>query len=195
MQALLRLAAIQRQDAVWERGPELTMILLHSPDKSSHMTWNAIQSAQWEPVDEALLLRLADVWDGPVHHDQPFPWSHVPDPYLEIDAWLGELLEVMPYDYVVLVSDHGMTRRMQGAGLVGVHDPDHPEAHDGILAIYGPGIASGLRLGRVSVLDFAPTVAHLLGLPVADGLPGDVLTQAFTAEYRQFFPVETIDRW
>ena len=36
---------------------------------------------------------------------------------------------------------------------------------------------------------------HLLGLPVADNLPGRVLTQAFTTEYRQLFPIETIDRW
>jgi hypothetical protein len=52
--------------------------------------------------------------------------------------------------------------------------------HDqaGVLIIAGPGIASGAELGRCSTLDLAPTMLHLLGLPVPHYMPGRILDEA-----------------
>ncbi|MCS7238241.1 MAG: ectonucleotide pyrophosphatase/phosphodiesterase [Thermoguttaceae bacterium] len=50
--------------------------------------------------------------------------------------------------------------------------PDHPDMW-ALCIIWGPGIPAGTRLGRVQLVDLAPTVAHLLGveLPGTDGRP------------------------
>jgi predicted AlkP superfamily phosphohydrolase/phosphomutase len=45
---------------------------------------------------------------------------------------------------------------------------------DGILAVWGPGIAQGRDLGTVDIADVAPTILDLLGLPVADDFDGKV---------------------
>ena len=51
------------------------------------------------------------------------------------------------------------------------------------------------HLGDASVLDVAPTVAHLLGLPVARDLPGEVLSQAFRPGGVLSFPVREVESW
>ena len=48
----------------------------------------------------------------------------------------------------------------------------------GFLAIYGPGVREGFRLDAC-VYDIAPTVLHVLGLPVVEDMDGEVLTKAF----------------
>lgn len=54
--------------------------------------------------------------------------------------------------------------------------PDQPDLY-GTLVISGAGIASGVNLGKVSSLDVAPTMAHLLGVELPDP-DGRVLRQA-----------------
>lgn len=193
MEALLRIATLHAQEPAWTRVPDLTMILLHSPDKSEHVTWSSIQRVQWGPLNVGRLLDDAERYDGPVFNPPPYGWSAVPAQYQEVDAWLGELLDVLEYDYVILVSDHGMTRRTV-PGLSGAHDPDHPEAHLGILSITGPGILANRHLGVATVLDVAPTVAYLLGLPVAQDLPGRVLTESFD-EPLVYLPPFEVPSW
>jgi predicted AlkP superfamily phosphohydrolase/phosphomutase len=195
MEALLRIADRQAREPAWARVPDLTMVLLHGIDRSEHIMWGGIQSEQFGPIDEDRLLEQAASYTGPAFHGPPFGWSYVPAQYQEADAWLAELFEVITYDYVILVSDHGMTRRMSGAGLSGIHDPEHPESHYGILSITGPGIVENQHLGVATVLDVAPTVAHLLGLPVAQDLPGRVLTQSFSEDFLLYLPPLEVPSW
>ncbi|HEX2235585.1 MAG TPA: hypothetical protein VHK89_04870, partial [Actinomycetota bacterium] len=54
----------------------------------------------------------------------------------------------------------------------GVH---HPE---GIVVVSGPGVRAGARVSG-SVMDVAPTLLHMAGLGVPEGLDGDVLAGAF----------------
>jgi arylsulfatase A-like enzyme len=125
----------------------------------------------------------------------PISWSEVPEQYQEIDAWFGELLEEQSYDYIVLVSDHGMTTRFTGTGLPGAHDPPHSEAHRGIFSITGPGVRAGVRIDMVSVLDVAPTVAYVLGMPVGRDLPGRLLEEVFEAERLELIAPTFVDSW
>lgn len=178
MQALLRIEARRAGERPRARVPDLTMILLHAIDRSEHMMWGTIQSEQWAPIDVESLLDQADLYPGPSFNPPPIGWSRVPAQYQEADEWLAELLAVTSYDYVVFVSDHGMTRGEPGA-LPGAHGFDSPESHLGILSITGPGIVANQHLGEASVLDVAPTVAYLLGLPIGRDLPGRVLSESF----------------
>ena len=96
------------------------------------------------------------------------------------DMMLETLLRLAGDDTAVLViSDHGYWNdhrrpdpRPGKAGPVDWHRPY------GILAAGGPGIRAGARVHGASILDIAPTVLALLGLPAADDMPGRVLAEA-----------------
>jgi predicted AlkP superfamily phosphohydrolase/phosphomutase len=200
MQAVLALARRQTEldleREYWEQPPELTMILIHGPDKISHLTWNFFQRVMYGPFDPTRLLADADASEGIPLQGPPFGWGNVADTYIEADRWLGELLAARHYDYVVFLSDHGMTRNPR-QGFNGHHHIDALEAHRGIFAIYGPGIEPGAWLGEVSVLDVAPTLAYLMDIPVAEDLPGRVRSEAFSFEWQLWRPpsANTVPSW
>jgi arylsulfatase A-like enzyme len=76
---------------------------------------------------------------------------------------------------VIIVSDHGFERTPKGY--------DHKEsAPDGIFIASGPGFRTGVELPGVSVYDIAPTILHLMGLPVARDLEGKVLEDALSLD-------------
>ena len=62
----------------------------------------------------------------------------------------------------------------------------------GILIMSGPGIKHDYNLKECSVLDVTPTILHLLGLPVGEDMDGRVLKDAFTLQYQEQFPIQTI---
>lgn len=96
------------------------------------------------------------------------------------DMMLQTLLDLAGDDTaVVLISDHGYYNnhlrpdpREGKSGPVDWHRPF------GVLAASGPGIRSDARLYGASLLDVAPTVLHLLGLPAGYDMPGRVLSEA-----------------
>jgi hypothetical protein len=175
-------------------GPSLTMITIHSVDKSEHVTWAQVQDETGGPIDRARIDQLAAAWTGPVFGPSPLAVGNVVSQYIEADRWLGELLEKLYFRHVLLVSDHGMARNT-GAGLSGLHGPEFPEAHVGILVIAGEGVVSGSTLHDVDVLDVAPTVAWLLGIPVAEDLPGRTLTDAFDPAFLDAHPIDWTPSW
>ena len=70
------------------------------------------------------------------------------------------------------------------AGQTGDH------ARDGILYAYGPGVRRGVRLPRLSIMDLAPTVLWLRGLPVPADMDGRVLTELFEPDFVAGHPVQ-----
>lgn len=193
MTGLLELVLRLRGVTETEPRAELTMIILHGPDKVEHLMWGGMQEAAGAPIETDVLLAAAESWDGPIEEPAPFGWGHLAGPYLEADAWLSQLLSARSYDYIVFVSDHGMARR--DTGFPGDHSELSPDAHDGIFSVTGPGVVPGAWLGQITVLDVAPTLAYLLGMPVAADLPGRVLTEAFTAEHLSLLPILTTPSW
>jgi len=49
----------------------------------------------------------------------------------------------------------------------------------GLFMAYGPDIKPGPEIGNVSILDIAPTILHLMNIPVPDDMDGRVLTEIF----------------
>ncbi|QDU55822.1 alkaline phosphatase family protein [Aeoliella mucimassa] len=100
------------------------------------------------------------------------------------DMMLEALLTLAGDDTaVVLLSDHGYYNnhlrpdpREGKAGPVDWHRPF------GVVAAKGPGIAPGTRAYGASLLDIAPTVLHLLGLPAGEDMPGRVLAEMLSLE-------------
>ncbi len=64
---------------------------------------------------------------------------------------------------------------------------------DGIFLAHGPGvIRAGDSVQGARIIDLAPTILHLLGVPVPDDMDGRVLEEIFEDAHRQDFPVETV---
>lgn len=95
-----------------------------------------------------------------------------------VDAWLGRIVAGLgPADRLVIVSDHGFTwgdRRPRvpsgahTATAVMWHDPE------GSFLVYGRGIRPTPQRQRSHVLDVAPTLLALAGLPPSADMPGAV---------------------
>lgn len=185
MMAMLRLPPAARTD--------LTFVLLHGTDKAEHLHWNDVQPTPGAPIDGKAIADLAAFYTGPVSGPAPWSFGTVTSSYQEADAWLKRLLKRVHYDYIVLVSDHGMGRSPD-PGLAGQHDGRVPEAHVGIFAVWGPGVQPHVG-GLASVLDVAPTLAHLLGMPVGSDLPGHVVEQVFRRAWRHEHPIARVPSW
>jgi hypothetical protein len=160
--------------------------------------WGTVQPSSTDPVNQSTILAQAAAWAGPItggccSFAAGFWWGDVASQYLEADQQVARVLAAAHYDYVLFASDHSMTRNPGTTGPAGIHGI--PPSFDGIFAISGPGIVPGQDLGRVSLLDVTPTLAYLLGLPVADDLPGDVVTAAFTPDHLTANPVRRVPSW
>ena len=87
----------------------------------------------------------------------------VAERYRATDARLGEFLDAMGDSVnIVIVSDHGYDFAQN----------HHTNAPAGVLFGIGPDFAKGRRLDTLNVYDVAPLCLSLLGLPLADDMPG-----------------------
>ena len=97
------------------------------------------------------------------------------------DAMLGRLIELTgPETTVIVVSDHGFKSDDRRPAYIPPEaaGPAVEHRHFGMICMRGPGIRQGETLYGASVLDIAPTVLHLFGLPVGRDMDGHVLTTA-----------------
>lgn len=97
------------------------------------------------------------------------------------DQMLGTLLRKAGGDTtVILMSDHGFhPDHLRPSSIPDIPAGPTVEHRDfGVLAISGPDIKKD-ELHGASVLDVAPTVLTLYGLPVGEDMDGKVLSQAF----------------
>ncbi len=111
------------------------------------------------------------------------------------DQMLGELLKKAGDDVtVILMSDHGFhPDHLRPSSIPDIPAGPAIEHRDfGILAISGPGIKKDELLHGPSVLDIAPTILTLYGLPVGEDTDGKVLSQGFSEPLP---PISFIPSW
>jgi predicted AlkP superfamily phosphohydrolase/phosphomutase/tetratricopeptide (TPR) repeat protein len=121
---------------------------------------------------------------GPDHKADPALFRDiVRNAYRYHDLMLGRLLALAGEDCAVLVlSDHGF----HSDAMLPDHIPaeaagpavEHREF--GIFCLRAPGVRAGEHIHGASVLDIAPTVLQLFGLPAGADMDGKVLLNAFT---------------
>ncbi len=96
---------------------------------------------------------------------------------------------------IVLCSDHGF-QSGRGRPLVTPLEPAGPalwHRSHGILVMAGAGIKQDQRVYGANIIDIAPTILHLAGLPVGEDMDGRVLLDAFVEPQEPRF-IESWDR-
>ncbi|MEZ5356647.1 MAG: tetratricopeptide repeat protein [Bryobacteraceae bacterium] len=97
------------------------------------------------------------------------------------DLFLGRLLQLAPSGTtVILCSDHGFHSDHLRPREIPQVPAGPAEQHRplGILAMAGPGIKKDEIIYGATLLDIAPTVLHLCGLPAGRDMPGRILLEA-----------------
>lgn len=153
---------------LWDRDrPDLMMLYIEGLDTVSHLYGH---------------LYRAKELSGELKEQQSRYGSAVERMYEHADRMIGAILDAMDRRTTLIVlSDHGFrvgelpadpstTRDMRRVSEVW-HDPQ------GILYMYGHRVRPYARLDRPELLDVAPTVLSLLGVPAALDMPGRALTE------------------
>jgi tetratricopeptide (TPR) repeat protein len=114
--------------------------------------------------------------------------------YIYHDMMLSRLLQLAGDDVtVMLVSDHGFhSDHLRPKGIP--KEPAGPaweHRNYGIVCMKGPGIKKDELIFGSSLLDVAPTVLALFGLPPGKDMPGKPLVQAF----EENLDIERIESW
>jgi hypothetical protein len=133
---------------------------------------------------------------GDVRPDELRRYGRVLDRYL---ALVGERLfeaerALGPNDVLVVVSAYGMQPVPLWRRLFSPRERSgtHAGAPDGLLLLVGGGVKAGAGLRSASLLDVAPTLLYLAGLPVGRDMEGRVLAEAFEETFARTHPVSYI---
>lgn len=102
--------------------------------------------------------------------------------YIYHDMMLGSMLQLVDEDTTVIVlSDHGFHPDHLRPNQI-PNEPAGPaiEHRDyGIFVMKGPGIKKDALVHGVNLLDVAPTILQLFGLPIGEDMDGRVIADAF----------------
>lgn len=106
--------------------------------------------------------------------------STIEDCHAVWDSLIGVVTaDVGPDDVVIVVSDHG--HDLDGSG--------HRFGPPGIIVMAGGPVKPDARFDGAKVYDITPTVLHLCGLPVPEGMKGRVLTEVLDGAWLADHPV------
>jgi predicted AlkP superfamily phosphohydrolase/phosphomutase/tetratricopeptide (TPR) repeat protein len=133
----------------------------------------------------------------PRNKDEPRPGifdSVVANGYRYHDLMLGRLIELAGPDCAVMVlSDHGFHSDELLPDYIPAEaaGPAHEHRDFGVFVLRAPGVREGERIYGAGVLDIAPTVLHLFGIPTARDMDGKVLINA----WRDRTAPEPVESW
>jgi predicted AlkP superfamily phosphohydrolase/phosphomutase len=152
---------------------------------------------QYEEVRDRLIRKL-EAWRHP-ETGTPIVEKAYRREEIYSGPCLGEAADVIPkwalhqgYSYAFKMSS-----KSPDLAWIEQVDPQRPEhlqfftsksgthRDDGIFLAQGPMIRSGITVEGARIIDLAPTILHLSGVPVPDDMDGRVLDQIFESTYAQ----------
>jgi arylsulfatase A-like enzyme len=157
------------------------MVYLRGPDPVQHYAWDLVEPEKYA-IKPAHLERDRGIVEGI---------------YRYVDSFLLEVLDAVDSGTtVIVVSDHGAEparvipetgRRPRPGG--------HTNAAKGVLFIRGPHVKPGEKLTSATPLDIVPTMAWLLGPPLAAELEGRILSEAFEGDFVASQPIREVESY
>ena len=131
--------------------------------------------------------------DGVSPEDESRYGGAIAATYAEADRILGDVLDMIDEETVLLiVSDHGFKSgdfRPLSDSRMGFGQAIEWHRLNGAIAIYGNIVKPGYEVADASVMDIAPTILYLLGMPVDRKMPGKVLLDAFDEQWVEDHPI------
>ncbi len=116
-----------------------------------------------------------------------------------LGQWVAELERgLRPGEVLFVVSGYGIEpvpwwrRLLHSPGGEPLPSGSHDGAPDGVVFAVGDGIRRGAVLQRASILDVAPTLLYVMGLPLARDMEGRVWTEILEDEFLRQHPVSFI---
>jgi hypothetical protein len=167
--------------AITEARPDFAAVYFNGLDAAEHHFWKYVDPEHFPDVTVEDIARYGQAIDRY---------------YGYMDEVLGRYLALYPpgESTVLVVSDHGMERNpfYDPASKFQVHrvsSGTHDYAPDGIFLAWGKDIVAGRALApRPTVLDVAPTVLALMGLPAGVNMGGRVLDEMLAGEFLAAHP-------
>jgi len=134
-----------------------------------------IPGAPYEELRDYLIRQLEDLRD-------PDNGAKVIEKvYRREECYSGPYLANAPDLIVQESGGYGMVKG--GRRILMKRPRNHPKSGDhrltGVLLVNGPNIKRGSTIGEACVYNIAPTILHLLGLPVPTDMDGRVLGEVF----------------
>jgi len=162
----------------------LSMFYYQGPDEASHL----------------FMRYRPPLLPGTARADMELLGGVVERYYERQDRYIGEIVEAAgPRATIMVVSDHGfksdINRPPHSDPRIGGGDAADWHTPIGMLLMAGPDVRGGFDLGAASILDVAPTILALYGLPPARDMDGQPLTEAFIPAFTQAHPVAWIDSY
>ena len=164
------------------RRPDLTAVYFEGTDTVAHL-FMPYAPPPLEGIDPGAQRRFGKAVDAY---------------YEEADRLLGRLIDGLEPSTIVVLSDHGFRTgdnrpRTESRPGYGVAADWHRQY--GIAVFCGPPFRRGVDLGEVSLLDIAPTLLRLAGLPVGEDMDGRPITAAFDPGWSSAHPEQYIASW
>ena len=155
---------------MWEsQKPDVEFVYIEGVDSTSHLFGH--------------LFRGRDFAGELAIQQQRFGRA-VEEMYLLADEIVGRYLQAIDdRTTLVVLSDHGFQLGALHGDPSKTRDMRRVSERfhriEGIVYLYGRGIKKNARIDQPQLLDIAPTVLNLAGLPAAADMPGRVLSEAF----------------
>jgi predicted AlkP superfamily phosphohydrolase/phosphomutase len=194
MESWTRFAAIDwtRTQAYSEETPYYPSIWINLQGREPRGT---VKPADYERLREHIMAQLA-AWRNPYSGEKMIQRVHRRE-----ELYAGPHVEQAPDLTIEWELDHGYSylfRPSAGSRRAPVHQlagderrrvksGDHRD--EGIFLASGPHFTGPCEIKEASILDLAPTLLYLLGLPIPPEMDGRVLTQLFPDAYLARHPI------
>jgi predicted AlkP superfamily phosphohydrolase/phosphomutase len=162
---------------------DFTAVYFRGCDMASHFFWRFMEPETWRrELSPDAIAAFAPV---------------VERYYAFADSLLGEAMKLADENTAVMVcSDHGFAGHTGYEGFDGdVAVGTQMHRKQGIIFMSGPGMAAGRTIEGATVLDVAPTILALFGLPVPRDMDGRPLTEAWHPDFLAGNPIDYIDTY
>lgn len=132
-------------------------------------------------------------------NDAAFTKKPIAKFYTYQDSLIGNILDLADESTtVIIVSDHGfkLSRTFSNnSSRIGKGNAVDWHRDNGIIVMSGNNIKSGEKISGANVLDIAPTILYLSGLPAAKDMDGKILTSIIESSFLEKNHIKKIDSY